>query len=354
MTTMREKLKKAMLCVALIGLGYILCLVQHTNNETAGQGFIVKAAQEKIEVSLGTSDKEITDMAKFAVSASLDGETVNSKELKMFTSETGIAETKGEKDIDFTCVYKNEVENVTLHYVVIDKVSEASKPMDADEAIKKTDTKAVVHKTALATPIKSSKMSVKGNESVKVDTKGFHQADETPIHKDVTTSIEENKNSSKLEVVASKEELISDDVDQIFGSTEEEVETSKEAVNEATSDEVKVSEDLNKKVEEATSKEVETVVENGKIHETSVKVTAKLLVIKMADGKVINLTSNLSGNVPSGESVRLVQSTDGTFKDMATGTNVDFSIGTPSTRIVEGFSNPVVIYNTNAGIYYVA
>lgn len=308
----------------------------------------VVVVEKNIEVYVGTPDQQITDSAKYAVSATYKGEKINSKDLSVVAIDNNMAQKEGSYTYSFVFTYKDGVAQADLGFTVKGKEPVAANPVKPED-VPSSEKKAVVNHTALKTPIKSSKMEVLGLDGVKVDSKGFHNKSE----QDVVASKVESTNTSTLEIVAEEKVLTEEKVDTMFDSTKEEVE---EAINEVDSreenEEIKVSVESTEKVEEATSKEVETDVVNGEIVETTVKVTADLLVIKLADGTVINLTSNLSGDV-NGASQRLIQSADGTFTD-GQGNHVDFNLGSQSTRIVDGFATPVVVYNTNAGLYYVA
>lgn len=306
-------------------------------------GLEVTVVENKIEVNRGTSDASIIDAAKYAVSAKYNGEAVNSKELQARAFAKDLAKERGEFDYDFAFTYKGSTRIVTLHYTVIEENnSDASNGNGSAESSKKAE----VNHSAVKSPIKKGEMAVKGAEGVYVDTKGFHNSSTS----DVKESTVENTQESEL--VVADEEMTKEDVDSTFGTSDEQVDEAIEKVEDATSEEeIKVDNELNEAVDNATSEEKETEVVDGEIKDTPVKPTAKLIVVKLSDGTVLNLTSNLSGNVD--DSVRLMQNSDGSFIDMATGSQVDFQLGQASTKIVDGFGQ-VTVYNTNAGLFYLS
>lgn len=341
-----KRAKTALIATAIVAafFGGFFAGAQKPAEEKAKfyNGLEVTVVENNIEVNRGTADSSIVDAAKYAVSAKYNGQAINSKELQVRAFATNLAKERGEFDYDFAFTYKGSTRIATLHYTVIEENNVGTSNDGSAEASKKAE----VNHSAVKSPIKKGEMAVKGAEGVYVDTKGFHNSSD----EDVKESTVENTQESEL--VVADEGMTKEDVDSNFGTSDEQVDEAIEKVEDATSEEeIKVDDDLNEAVDNATSEEKETEVVDGEIKDTPVKPTAKLIVVKLADGTVLNLTSNLSGNVD--DSVRLMQNSDGSFIDMATGSQVDFQLGQASTKIVDGFGQ-VTVYNTNAGLFYLS
>lgn len=363
MKTNTKKLNKKVTVIAVVVALIITALMGsffHKEVAETAQGMLVATVVDTdIEIMKGQSDENIIANAPFAVEFTYDGQRVNSKFIEASTDAKGIAAELGSKDVTYKFSYKEASAIVTLHYSINEEEPVAPAPgTDGNKS-------AVVKKDALKTPIKEAQISIKGRDDATVSNKGFHEVDldsdvhtssKTPEDNGVCGIIDPvNPDKGGIVIVEEDEVLTDTEVDTIFGSSDSEVTDAVDEVEDASKgDEVEVNDDLNNKVDDATSSEVETEVdENGEITTTTPKVDADLIVVKLSNGEVINLTSNLSGNV-DGATVRLAQQADGGFINLATGELVDFNLGQSSQRIIDGFSTPVTVYSTNAGLYYVA